>query len=133
LLATQTTSEGGPKRRQDPDFLGKMLENVTSRYGALANVTIRKGFSEAVLSSYPDDYFDWVYIDGDHSYDLVRRDVELSFDKVKRGGVIAGDDFFWKRDDRMPVREAVFHVLKARGGKSKMKRLGQQFMITVEK
>ena len=58
----------------------------------MENVTICKGFSAEVLASFPDNYFDWVYIDGNHLYEFVKKDVELSFQKVKPGGVIAGDD-----------------------------------------
>lgn len=37
--------------------------------------------------------FDLVFIDGDHSYEGCRLDLELAFDKVKFGGVIALHDY----------------------------------------
>jgi len=37
--------------------------------------------------------FDFVYIDGNHDYEFVKRDIELYYPKVKEGGVIGGDDF----------------------------------------
>ena len=38
------------------------------------------------------DELDWVYIDGDHSYEAVTKDLEISFRLVKSGGLITGDD-----------------------------------------
>ncbi len=50
----------------------------------------RNTFEELEL---PNNYFDWVYIDGDHSYDAVRKDLANAVKKVKEGGFIIGDDY----------------------------------------
>lgn len=57
------------------------------------NVKIHKGFSYDVLLKFDDEYFDIVYIDGDHSYDGVKRDLEVSYKKVKKNGLICGHDY----------------------------------------
>jgi Methyltransferase domain len=36
---------------------------------------------------------DWVYIDGDHTYNAVKADLERFYERLKPGGVIAGDDY----------------------------------------
>ena len=36
---------------------------------------------------------DFVYIDAEHSYDAVKKDIALWYPKVKKGGVIGGHDF----------------------------------------
>jgi len=36
---------------------------------------------------------DFVYIDGNHSYDFVKEDIEMYYPKVRKGGVIGGHDF----------------------------------------
>jgi predicted O-methyltransferase YrrM len=36
---------------------------------------------------------DFVYIDGNHDYEFVKRDIELYYPKLKKGGVIGGHDF----------------------------------------
>lgn len=41
----------------------------------------------------PDNTLDLLYIDADHSYEGVKRDLEAWYPKVKPGGVIAGHDF----------------------------------------
>ena len=35
---------------------------------------------------------DWIYIDGDHSYEAVKADLKAAMQAVKRGGFICGDD-----------------------------------------
>jgi len=46
---------------------------------------------------FEDDYFDWVYIDGLHTYDGVKTDVSLFWDKLKPGGLFSGHDFSMSR------------------------------------
>jgi len=41
----------------------------------------------------PDDSLDFVYVDGNHSYEFVKRDIELYFPKLVDGGVLGGHDF----------------------------------------
>jgi predicted O-methyltransferase YrrM len=37
--------------------------------------------------------FDWIYVDADHSYAAVRRDIEAACPRVKPGGMLAFNDF----------------------------------------
>lgn len=56
-------------------------------------VIVHRGYSSEILEQFPDSFFDWVYIDGNHLYDYVRKDLEVSLRKVKPGGFITGDDY----------------------------------------
>ena len=129
LLAGQASDTWTHEKHEDASAMRSMYDSVVARNESNPAVDVRKGFSAEVLETFPDNHFDWVYIDGNHLYDFVRRDVEISFDKVRPGGCIAGDDFFWKRDGRMHVREAVFDVLREKGLSGIHERMGQQFMI----
>ncbi len=133
MLSDQDKDEWTHKKHQNHEFMRGMYENVASNYGHLPNVSIRKGFSAEVLETFPDNYFDWIYIDGNHLYEFVHKDVEVSFRKVREGGIIAGDDYFWKKDDRKHVKEAVLDAMKAQGMDGKPDLYGQQFVITVPK
>lgn len=66
--------------------------NLLSKYDN-TNVKIVKGDVQKVLSDFPDEYFDVIYIDADHSFESVYSDLNLSYKKVKKGGVIAGHDY----------------------------------------
>ncbi len=40
-----------------------------------------------------DSYFDWVYLDTDHSYSVTKQELDILKFKVKPGGIIAGHDY----------------------------------------
>ena len=84
-----------------------------------------------MLATIDDNFLDWVYIDGNHRYEFVLKDLQLSARKVRLGGMIAGDDLFWKRDGRKHVQDAVFDFLQLAGLPRKVDKIGQQFMIPV--
>jgi len=56
-------------------------------------VSVERGPSDRVAEEFPDNYFDWVYVDGDHRYESVLRDLELYHRKLKSGSIVAGDDY----------------------------------------
>lgn len=56
-------------------------------------IVIKQGLSTDVLGTFPDRYFDWIYIDTDHTYDTTLEELFLCSRKVKNGGFIAGHDF----------------------------------------
>jgi hypothetical protein len=56
-------------------------------------IDLRRGYSVAELPQYPDKYFDFIYIDGDHSYSGCKIDLLLALQKIKPGGIIAGHDY----------------------------------------
>jgi hypothetical protein len=54
-------------------------------------MTIHKGFSFEYIPLLPNNC-DIIFIDADHTYKSVKRDIDLSIDKVKMGGIISGHD-----------------------------------------
>ena len=76
----------------------------------LGQVSINQGFSTQELEKFDDGYFDWVYIDSDHTYETTAKELEISRRKVKSGGIIAGHDYAkgaWVQGFRYGVVEAV--------------------------
>lgn len=53
---------------------------------------IRKKSTDAI-NDIPNN-LDFVYIDGNHKYELVKKDIELYYPKVASGGIIGGHDFW---------------------------------------
>ena len=49
--------------------------------------------SELAAKLYPNDSLDFVFIDGNHSYESVKLDIESWYPKVKSGGILAGHDY----------------------------------------
>lgn len=58
-------------------------------------VFINKTGDDAV-SDIPDNSLDYIFIDGDHSYDAVKKDLKHYYSKVKPGGIFAGHDYSWQ-------------------------------------
>lgn len=58
-------------------------------------VTIIKDYSVEAAKQIEDGSLDFVYIDGAHDYDNVKADLEAWTPKVKVGGIVAGDDFYY--------------------------------------
>ena len=56
-------------------------------------VQLHENDSAAVLASFPDEYFDWIYIDGDHSYPGVKRDIEQAKRVVRPDGLLVFNDY----------------------------------------
>jgi hypothetical protein len=54
-------------------------------------MTIHKGFSFNKIPLLPDNC-DIIFIDADHIYESVKKDIELSLPKVKKGGILSGHD-----------------------------------------
>ncbi len=51
------------------------------------------GLTNEVIATFPDDYFDWIYVDADHSYEGALRDAKASAPKIRPGGFLAFNDF----------------------------------------
>jgi len=48
---------------------------------------------------FQNDFFDFIYIDADHSYTMIRQDLEAWWPKLKSGGVFAGHDYWPERPE----------------------------------
>lgn len=70
-------------------FTKKLLEP----YIINKKLVLHQTFSEVLLPTFPDNYFDWVYIDGNHSYESVSAELKILDKKVKKSGYILGHDF----------------------------------------
>jgi len=58
------------------------------------SVLLHVGDDRNILQSFPDHYFDWVYVDTTHQYDHTADELHILRHKVKPAGVIAGDDWY---------------------------------------
>mgnify|MGYP003646814285 FL=1 len=64
---------------------------INTRY--FNNVVLYEDYSFEVVKQFKDKTLDFVYIDGDHKYDSVKRDIKLFLPKLKSTGIIAGHDY----------------------------------------
>jgi hypothetical protein len=73
--------------------MGNVFIDLQDKYINIASVKIVKNFSHVFLESLEDNYLDAVYIDAEHSYSAVKRELELSRKKIKNNGFIMGHDY----------------------------------------
>ena len=72
----------------------KMVENnFDVRTQNFKNLIKHKSTSEQIVNNFEDGSLDFVYIDGDHSYESCKKDIQMWLPKVKQGGIIAGHDY----------------------------------------
>lgn len=55
------------------------------------NITLHKEYSYNIVNQFPDKYFDFIYIDGSHEYEDVKRDIQLYLPKTHH--LIGGHDY----------------------------------------
>ncbi len=70
-----------------------LFANVTRMMKGRAGVRIHRAFSNDVLPAFRHGSLDAVYVDGDHSYAGVVRDLMLSACLLRRGGWLMGHDY----------------------------------------
>jgi hypothetical protein len=87
-------------------------------------------YSYRVHSLFQDEHFDFIFIDGDHTYDAVSQDFELYLPKVKKGGLV------FMHDSRMNRGGANFHVGSSKfadyiiANDTRVSILGEAFSLT---
>ena len=86
---TGEISEAGFQR-----FYDRVHNEVKERFQD-PEVEICRMTSDMWFEQFNDEMLDWIYIDGDHSYEGCLRDLENSLKVVKQGGLILGDDYGW--------------------------------------
>jgi len=73
----------------------EIAEKKFDREASKGIVQVHRGDTVHTVMSMPDKYLDWVYIDADHSYQGVKRDLEAVRLKLKDGGLIALNDYIY--------------------------------------
>ena len=56
-------------------------------------VEIHRAYSNDAVESFADESLDWVYIDANHQYEYVKKDLEMFHPKLKQDGLILGHDY----------------------------------------
>jgi len=76
-------------------YYDRVFAELKSRFRTYKEVEICRMTSDDWFEKYGDVELDWIYIDGDHSYEGCFKDLENSLKIVKPGGIILGDDYGW--------------------------------------
>lgn len=103
---------GGPPDNSEGD---QQFAAIAARFQGDARVRLHRQFSYKAVASFDNGFFDFVYLDGNHHYEFVLRDLEDFAAKLKPGGLLFGHDFFedaFAREEHYGVVDAVNTFLK---------------------
>ena len=98
------------RNKSDQGKLDGRYHMVYKEFGFNENCRVIRDYSFNAHKLFDDQTFDFIYIDGDHTYEAVRDDIELWWPKLKVGGIFAGHDYrkyTAKHGDEYGVIEAV--------------------------
>jgi len=79
------------KNKQESSY-NTFMNNIQI-YGITDKVIFNRGYSNVELCKLEDNFFDIIYIDGNHEAEYVLEDAVLSFRKLKKNGIIIFDDY----------------------------------------
>jgi hypothetical protein len=72
------------------DAYSKSMDSIV---GFEDRALMLRGLSTDFVEIFEDNSLDFIYIDGNHAYDYVKKDIEIWYPKVKKGGLISGHDY----------------------------------------
>jgi hypothetical protein len=97
------------------DDMGALYEEILKRYEReilSGSIIPHRDYSTEVAPSFPENLFDWVYIDGMHSYEAVYNDLIAFSPKIAVNGFILGHDFSNTRMGRVKKFGVIGAVLR---------------------
>lgn len=95
------------------DYASQNMNGVEDIFLEFANkypetIKVYKNYSCNIPYIFEDEIFDFIYIDADHSYEGVKKDITNCLSKLKKGGFIGGHDYTYQLFD---VKKAVDEIL----------------------
>lgn len=96
--------------QHDLEGYHEAISRTVKQFGVRAAL-LRMDTAKAA-EAFPDGHFDFVFLDADHTYEGVSRDIEAWLPKIRPGGMMLGHDFNLKDfpgvvravDERFPAR-----------------------------
>lgn len=110
------TFEGSPEHKnliEGKKVLDIFLENIEPVKNIINKIQI--GYSEEKAKLYKDESLDFVFIDANHTYEYVKKDIEAWLPKIKKGGIIGGHDFnifYWPGVVQAVTEKFNYYIVK---------------------
>ena len=80
-------------------FFDQAKNDTFSKFENIQNVNILDSNSLDASTNYEDNFFDYIYLDAEHTYDAVTNDLKVWYPKLKKNGILFGDDYYWREED----------------------------------
>ena len=85
-------------KEQQSKIYDSFITNLQNS-GVQDKVVLHRGYSNLEIPKFQDEFFDIIYIDGNHEPEYVLEDAVLSFRKLKKEGIMIFDDYGWGGPD----------------------------------
>ena len=85
-------------KNQQTTIYNTFLDNIENS-GQKDKIVVHRGYSNTEIPKFEDNFFDIIYIDGNHEPEYVLEDAVLSFRKLKKDGIMIFDDYGWGGPD----------------------------------
>uniref|UniRef100_A0A6C0K3H0 Methyltransferase n=1 Tax=viral metagenome TaxID=1070528 RepID=A0A6C0K3H0_9ZZZZ len=85
-------------KNQQATIYKSFISNI-EKSGVKDKIIINRGYSNFEIPKFKDEFFDIIYIDGNHEPEYVLEDAVLSFRKLKKNGIMIFDDYGWGGPD----------------------------------
>jgi len=105
-------------------YIAKTFEKPRSYY----EMTTKEFFSLTKFGKY-----DFIYVDADHTADAVASDAEYAWELLKKGGILAFDDYMWGQDMKpeLTPKPAIDNFLEFNEGEYNI--LTKDYQVWIEK
>ena len=82
-----------PEYKTEQSTIYNSFINNIEKSGVKDKIIINRGYSNSEVLKFQDEFFDIIYIDGNHEPEYVLEDAVLSFRKLKKNGIMIFDDY----------------------------------------
>lgn len=77
----------------NPPIWKNHLWSEAKKFKVEDRIQVFEGDSRHMIHNMKHNYYDMIFIDGGHEYEIVKSDIENSYTRLKSGGVVILDDF----------------------------------------
>lgn len=99
ILFDVDTWDGSDEAEHKSINFSNVYEFYKKRIEPYVNIESAKSSSKDFLRNcFVKEVYDFIYIDADHTADSVASDAEYSWKLLKKGGILAFDDYMWGQD-----------------------------------
>lgn len=96
--------------KEDVKHINQIYNTNLKNTGVREIISDIKSISWDAANLFKDNSIDFVFIDADHSYESVTKDINSWLPKIKKGGIISGHDYFTSPGVKSAVDELLGNV-----------------------
>ena len=85
----------------------KLEQEAREKLSGFSNYTFIKDTSMTAIDQFEDESIDFCYLDANHQEPYITQDIKGWYEKIRKGGILAGHDYVKSKTRRVDVIEAI--------------------------